>query len=616
MDGKNIYIAIALLVGTTQAMTPPLHNSNSARALNIPRAHTQALQQVGPVYVRSTIATTRVQPIYATVEEDLEEKEIQRHQGNTIAVKVAREEKKEKEKGLDAWREKTGKDKSSVRDATRASASMVVDKERALGRAAKESAWDSSETSDVIALGMTDEELEELDARYAKVQSSEGRAKVEEIMLELDSEMEQEKQWQAAIKRTLEAILAQHIQEEELLATDDAGREAALKAKVDVATMREEKKEKQAGLEQWRQKTGKEVRVGKERARKEEQKAITMKRNSQREAKYMAGDVNLNDDTNAEDWQDEANAVEWSSLHKRVSRLSDQLKATRIRNDALRQLLVKEANKLAEEEYFLSTESKEVQAMDEAKAKVKAEQEAKKLKLAGLELWRAKTGKDHLSPHEQLHRKSLGRDITMSRDRRRASKKALVDGEEELSAEDMDAMELNDKYTESFPDIEAMTRRIAFIEQQLEDAERLRKGMQDAILPVDKYHEMLNDIKEAEKQEVDNIRKKKHALEASQSKKAEGLPPKKDREAQKRDDDDDDSTPGAGLAAADEYLNEKEVYPREVQVSFATKLNVTLVSFGAFMVAAVLFVAKQAQVRAEYTLTNEAQLRYLTVEPI
>ena len=100
-----------------------------------------------------------------------------------------------------------------------------------------------------------------------------------------------------------------------------------------VARQVDEKKKAKAGLDMWREKTGKEPQLEVERQRKVQEKAITKKRNAQRreaDALYPSADE-----------EEEEMIAEMEALEARVGLLQQDLEANRRWNLAAQQVLQK-----------------------------------------------------------------------------------------------------------------------------------------------------------------------------------------------------------------------------------------------------------------------------------
>jgi hypothetical protein len=517
-------------------------------------------------------------------------------------AKQQKADKLDSKVGLDMWREKTGKEQHLDRDRAREANQATIDRKRRADSQRKAVELNGGVADDLEALA--EEEAVLLDQKYAARDVAARKAELESMMADLDSKIEEQKQWQGSMQDALSKILEGYKMQERLSKFEEFSKEGATAEKAQVARQVDEKKKAKAGLDMWREKTGKEPQLEVERQRKVQEKAITKKRNAQRreaDALYPSADE-----------EEEEMIAEMEALEARVGLLQQDLEANRRWNLAAQQVLQKEAEEITKDDAMLSIEDSQTKTSDKDMIRVKQQHEERRQKLRGLDLWRVKTGKDVTDPNL----KKLKKSITKARHSYRESKK---DAEVAAGETAEDAMVELDQQVE-YAEVAALVSRIEAIETQLERAEAFRTTVQEAL--GDETEDAYLNLEEQYLDEAEGAKMKNKRLRSEKKEQKDGIQMHREktgrpdyasseeqskkvsriRKERRNSDDDEDMGPGAvGAPGGSSFMG------------ISMPLGMGMIGLGVGVLGGLYFLQTKYMPPDMYLRENESQSYYSTI---
>ena len=149
---------------------------------------------------------------------------------------VQKADKLDSKVGLDMWREKTGKEQHLDRDRAREANQATIDRKRRADSQRKAVELNGGVADDLEALA--EEEAVLLDQKYAARDVAARKAELESMMADLDSKIEEQKQWQGSMQDALSKILEGYKMQERLSKFEEFSKEGATAEKAQVLPLR------------------------------------------------------------------------------------------------------------------------------------------------------------------------------------------------------------------------------------------------------------------------------------------------------------------------------------------------------------------------------------------
>eukprot|EP00667_Euglena_gracilis_P003144 EG_transcript_3146 len=424
------WVALALLCASAHAHAPPPPAPVAAGRVALPTPLAATAPRVAANGRWGT--ALRAQPDAEDLDALTEEERLKEQRRHIQAAQL-KDEKKQKQEALEQWREKTGKKRHEEQDRERREKEAKIDEVRARNRKSKEevklAAGDISDLPDLIA----EEEALALNEKYSQFQQGQQLKDLQNLILEVEAEMQQQKAWQAVLEQEALETEAAEAAAGDLIGLEADERDAQLSEKMQVKRALQDKREKLAKLEAWRVETGKGAQDPKDRQRRQEARLIAKRRTQARDFKQASrvealplseAEAQALEEVEERYSNTEA-ALELQTLLQRVQDIEQLVEEERQRKEEEVEVILKAAQSRlgVSEEELAKLQEAELERATQEKVKVKAELEARREKQKALDRVRAEKGRT--SEELQRARKERQKRLTKMRNRLREGKHAL-----------------------------------------------------------------------------------------------------------------------------------------------------------------------------------------------